>query len=93
MKNAVKKVLAKYTPLWQHWVVGNGMGSPTVDCTGWYKGRPFAIETKAPGKRPTPRQEITLASIELAGAEIFVIDGIEGCAKLDAWLSFIRNEG
>ena len=92
VKAGVKKVLSGYEDLWQHWCVGNGMGSPTLDCTGWYKGHPFAIETKAPGKRPTPRQEVTISKMEAGGAMIFVIDGVDGCIQLDLWLSFILNE-
>lgn len=86
VKVQVKKVLAQYEDLWQHWAVQNGMGTPTLDCTGWYRGHAFAIETKAPGNEPTPRQIITIGLMEKAGAKVFVIDGEIGCEDLDLYL-------
>jgi hypothetical protein len=55
--------------------VQNGMGAPGLDfylCAGgWF----IAIETKAPGKYLTPRQETTKAEIEAADGLVFVVDG------------------
>jgi len=92
VKNSVKKVLAKYgEELDAFWPVQNGMGTPALDCIICYCGYHIEVETKAPGKKPTPRQEITIAKKEKAGAKVFVIDGDEGCAQLDAYLSQIKN--
>lgn len=87
VKNSVKKVLAKYgDELDALWVVPSGMGSPTLDCIICYRGHHIEVETKAPGKLPTPRQLITLEKKEKAGAKVFVIDGDIGCARLDEYL-------
>lgn len=91
VKADVKKVLTKYgEELDAFWPVQNGMGSPALDCIVCYLGQHIEIETKAPGKKPTPRQEITIAKKEKAGAKVFVIDGAEGCAALDRYLARIE---
>ena len=83
VKAKVKAVLKKY-PLHAFWPVQSGYGAPTLDCLGCHHGLYFAIETKAPGKKPTPRQVITIKQMRDAGATVFVIDG--DCAALEAWL-------
>ena len=76
VKAAVDKILKRYAP-YVHYCkpVQNGMGSPTLDYLGCAGGKFFAIETKAPGKPPTARQEITIAAIQAAGGAVFVING------------------
>lgn len=74
VKAAVKKVLADYV-IYQYWPVPGGYGAPTLDCIGCCNGWFFAIETKAPGEKPTPRQFQTIGDMRKAGAIIFVIDG------------------
>jgi len=92
VKARVKKVLAQYgEELDAFWPVQNGMGTPALDCIVCYRGHHIEIETKAPGKKPTPRQEITIAKKEKAGAKVFVIDGEAGCLLLDAYLRGIAN--
>jgi hypothetical protein len=44
----------------------------------------FAIETKAPGEKPTVRQQRTIDSIRKAGGTVFVIDG--NFEELGQWL-------
>jgi hypothetical protein len=86
VKAMVKKYLATLSYLYQHWPVQNGMGAPTLDCIGSHMGRYFAIETKAPGKKMTPRQETTARSIRASGGQVFVIDGAESMAPFIAWV-------
>lgn len=89
VKEKVKQLLAQFKPqLYAHWPVQNGMGSPTLDCTGSINGRAFAIETKAPGKKLTPRQLQTAAEMRLAGYHVFEIDGTDELKELRAWLSY-----
>lgn len=76
VKTAVKKRLTELGA-YQHWPVQNGMGTPCLDCHGCLNGIYFAIETKAPGKKPTPRQELTIAQIRAAGGLVFVVDSTE----------------
>lgn len=51
--------------------VPSGYGVPTLDFIGCYKGFFFAIETKAPGKEPTPRQRKTIKDIGANGTAIW----------------------
>lgn len=87
IKADVKKGLAKFgDELDAFWPVQNGMGSPALDCIVCYRGHHIEIETKAPGKEPTPRQWVTIAKKEKAGTKVFVIDGNAGCAELERYL-------
>lgn len=70
--------------------VPGGFGAPTLDYLGCHKSRFFAIEAKAPGKVPTPRQEGTIREINLAMGMAFVIDGSEGSYDLlKMWLAMV----
>lgn len=91
VKVKVKKVLAKYgEELDAFFPVQNGMGTPALDCIICYRGHHIEIETKAPGKKLTPRQIITAEKKEKAGAKVFVIDGDIGCARLDEYLRELK---
>jgi len=70
--------------------VQNGMGAPALDYHGVHRGLAFVIETKAKGKRPSPRQVNTIRRIAAAGGSCFVIDDISGAdyAELHNWLHF-----
>lgn len=85
VKAKVKDLLRKYDAYW-HCPVQNGMGNQALDFMHvQVPGCPaFAIETKAPGKEPTVRQQRTIASIRKAGGTVFVIDG--DTEELEAWL-------
>lgn len=95
VKDQVKRLLAQYKPrLYAHWPVQNGMGEPTLDCNGAINGRAYAIETKAPGKKMTPRQEVTAAGMRLAGIRVFEIDGSpEDMHQLKMWLDYWAVRG
>lgn len=86
IKAATKKMLEAYG-CYQYWPVSNGMGAPALDCIGSHMGRCFAIECKAPGKKPTPRQEATMVQMQKSGLKTFVIDGTEAhWLELASWL-------
>ena len=85
VKAAIKAVL-KELGAYQHWPVQNGMGAPCLDCHGCYRGIYFAIEAKAPGKVPTPRQEETIKRIAATGGLVMVISSIEGVQDIPTWL-------
>lgn len=72
VKAKVKRLLQKYG-CYQFWPVQTGYGSPTLDCIGCSNGFFFGIETKAPGKRPTPRQRLTIDDMRAAEGAVFVI--------------------
>lgn len=90
VKEQVKRVLNRYANLYHHWPVMNGMGAPTLDCIGCYQGFYFAIETKAPGEKPTARQKLTIDDIRCAGGKVFVIDG--DTSELELWLTDMSVE-
>jgi len=102
IKDKVRDVLAEFegSPhtvdtfivkhLYQFWPVPGGFGASSLDALVTYRGMFIAIETKAPGKKPTPRQLLTIAQIEGAGGKVFVIDGDEGVLALRTYLLQLR---
>lgn len=70
--------------------VQNGFGKPGLDFHCVHHGLGFFIETKAPGKRPTPRQNITIQEVQKSSGMVFVIDGTDKTdtyEQLDKFLS------
>jgi hypothetical protein len=86
VKKQIKKVLDNYMGLYYDMPVPSGYGKSGLDFYGCYVGRFFAIEAKAPGKKPTPLQEETIRRIEAADGVAFVISDERGIQLLDAWL-------
>ena len=93
VKDLVKKLL-KAHGAYAHWPVQAGYGSPTLDCNGSHHGMRFDIETKAPGKHLTPRQELIRTDLLAAGGPVFVIGekklgkkNYSGLRELHEWLS------
>ena len=101
VKDKVKRLLKKYG-CYQFWPVQTGYGAPTLDCIACAFGHFIGIETKAPGKHPTPRQKLTIEDMRDAGATVFVIgekleytkDGkgtYSGLGELEAWLLMLKD--
>jgi hypothetical protein len=89
VKAKVKVVLDKLEPyVYGHWIVQNGMGTPTLDYIGCCCGLYFTVETKAEGKKLTPRQRITAESTVKAAGRVFEIVGLNDFSllELEAWL-------
>lgn len=74
VKDKVKRLLKKYG-CYYFMPVQTGYGASTLDILACAGGVFLSIETKAPGKKPTPRQELCIADIRLAGGVVFVCDG------------------
>lgn len=95
VKDAVKKVLtsSKRSAIYFNMPVPAGYGTPTLDFIGCYMGYFFAVETKAPGKKPTARQNATIFEMEQTGAAVFVIDNVttEALAPLERWLDTVET--
>jgi hypothetical protein len=88
-KRAITEVLHKYKPeVYWYMPVPTGYGRSTLDYLGVVRGYGFAIEAKAPGKKPRPRQEMIIAEIRAAGGKVFVIDSPYSpeLEELDEWL-------
>lgn len=88
VKEKVKKLL-KLLGIYYHMPVMNGMGAPTLDFICCFNGKYIAIETKAPGKKPTPRQLITMREIEKAGGWVFVVANDDDLLALEATLRIL----
>lgn len=74
VKKEVSKYLAGLPFCWYNMPVPSGYGRPMLDYVGAVCGQAFAIETKAPGEKPTPRQEATITEMRKGGVEVFVVD-------------------
>lgn len=57
--------------------VQNGMGAAAVDYFLCIGGLFVAIETKAPGRVPTPRQNAVLAAVTEAGGVSYWVDSVQ----------------
>jgi len=55
-----------------------GMGMPTLDDLVCFSGKFVAIEYKAAGGKPTPRQQMTMKVIRQAGGIVIWADSYEG---------------
>jgi hypothetical protein len=89
VKSQVRKVLHRHNAYW-FCPVQNGMGKPALDFMHVQIADVpvFAIETKAPGEKPTVRQQRTMAEIEAAGGKVFLIDG--NTEELESWITHQR---
>ena len=93
VKAVINKILLQAKNVWWFMPVQNGMGKATLDYIGAHYGHAFAIEAKAPGKAPTPRQENTIREMRAAGVAVFIVDGTERYPidPLVRWLSITRE--
>lgn len=88
-EGAVKRkvsALLKAHGVYYEMPVPSGFGKSGLDYTGCHEGLFFAIETKAPGKAPTPRQLLTIDSMQKAGGKVFVVSDEESLGHLEYWL-------
>jgi hypothetical protein len=76
--------------LWWYMPVQYGTGvSGVPDFVGCSRGRFFAVEAKAAGKRPSSLQAMTMEDIQVADGRVFVISG-ERDPELDALERWLR---
>ncbi|MEE9580114.1 MAG: hypothetical protein V3V74_02210 [Nitrosomonadaceae bacterium] len=87
VKAKVKRILNR-AEAYYFMPVQTGYGMPTLDFLCFHMGSGFAIEAKAPGKKPTKRQEAIIHEIEYSGSQVFVIDGTEG--SYDSLITFLE---
>lgn len=91
VKSKVKRLLEEYKAF-HNWPVPTGYGAPMLDCVGCLNGKFFAIETKAFGKKLTPRQQLTAQQMEAAGGKVFVVTGDEVEDDPDTWVGWLELE-
>ena len=85
VKKTVSTLLKSVDGLFYTMPVPSGFGESTLDYIGCYRGKYFAVETKAPGKKPTDRQQAIIAKMRAAGGAVFVIDG--DLTELKLWIT------
>ena len=56
------------------------------DFIGHYRGKFFAVEAKAPGKKPTGFQALQIHSINVSGGAVFVVSDDESLKVFSDWL-------
>ncbi len=78
LKDKVKRYLDALPRMYRHMPVPSGYGQQTLDFLCCIDGRFVGIETKAKGKRPTPRQLQCMNQIVDAGGIAFWCDTYEG---------------
>lgn len=75
---------------WRFMPVTSGYGMQALDYLLCVNGHFVAIETKARGKKPTPRQRLTIDAINQAGGMVFVIstdEEIDSCIQTLEYLN------
>lgn len=89
VKRTVSTLLKSVDGLFYTMPVPSGFGESTLDYLGCYRGKYFAVETKAPGKKPTDRQSMIIKKMKDAGGAVFVIDG--DLTELKNWLQITET--
>lgn len=84
VKKKISELLKKHGAYYEM-PVPTGFGKSGLDYIGCHEGRFFSIEAKAPGNRPTPRQELTIQTIRDAGGAAHWTDG--DLSEIEAWLN------
>lgn len=82
IKSLINSVLAKHK-CWYFMPVPTGFQAKNIDYIVCCKGRFVAIEAKAPGEKPTMRQDYILDLIREAGGKSFVVSSEAGVKLLD----------
>lgn len=91
VKALVKRALDRFKTRYEFWPVPGGYGPSSLDCLLCINGHFVAVETKAPGKKPTPRQRNCTRMIEQAGGRVFIIDSAAGVVELVAYIEKLQN--
>ena len=88
IKEKIRMVLETYRErgiLYYYMPVPVGYGRSTLDYLGFICGYGFAIEAKAPGKKPSERQKAIIEEILDSGAPVFVIDDVASLTEFNDW--------
>ncbi|EIZ87132.1 VRR-NUC domain superfamily [Methylobacterium sp. GXF4] len=93
VKKKVKDLFTQYPHIFYDMPVPGGYGKSTLDFICCINGLFFAVETKAPNKEPTKRQEGLMNDILAAGGAVFVVAGDDqyGFTQLKKFLDANSN--
>lgn len=90
IKAAISKAISQVKRTYTFMPVPSGYGQSSLDyilCVdGWF----VAIEAKAPGKKPTPRQRLIMEKIRAAGGEVWVVDNVADAANITEILETVE---
>lgn len=88
VKKAISKLLSRHK-VYFYMPVPYGYGPISLDYLCCVNGRFFAVEAKAPGKKPTVLQDNTIERMRAVGGVVFVIDGTssEDYTRLEEYLN------
>jgi hypothetical protein len=76
-----------------HMYVPSGYGDPQLDFTGCYKGRYFAVETKARGNTPSAMQNLIMKAHQNAlGFSIWGDDAEDICRRLGEFFDYVDTQ-
>lgn len=94
IKSKLKRRLKKFDlDLWCYMPVQTMYSAPALDFILCFRGRFISIETKAPGKKPTPRQDSTIMRLLRAGADVFVLRTDDDIDKFVQYLDGLPDGG
>jgi hypothetical protein len=86
LKDKVKRYLDALPRIYRYMPVPSGYGQQTLDFLCCIDGRFVGIETKAKGKKPTPRQTKCIEEIKKADGAAFWCDDYESfLLNMGAW--------
>ena len=86
LKDRIKRYLDALPRSYRHMPVPGGYGTQSLDFLCCIDGRCVGIETKAPGKKPTPRPELCMKQIIAAGGAAFSCETFESfLLNMAAW--------
>lgn len=91
IKFHVKQALQASTCTWYFMPVQSGYGKTVLDFIGCHDGQFFAIETKAPGKKPTRMQDNCIKDLKSVNARVFVIDGTNNTDTIDELKEYLSK--
>ncbi len=90
VKQQVNELIKPYgDEIWRYMAPASRFGMPALDFLLCVGGKFVAVETKRPGKKPTPRQWETIKALRVAGATVLVVRDNEGLTFLDNLLACI----
>jgi hypothetical protein len=94
VKRKVSAILAEFASTTYYTMpVPGGYGESTLDYVGCHCGLFFSVETKEPGKKPTPRQDMIIRMMRRSGAKVFVIDSVNGqLEQFKEWLHAVQEQ-
>jgi hypothetical protein len=86
LKDKIKRYLDALPRCYRYMPVPAGYGAQTLDFLCCVNGRFVGIETKAKGKKPTPRQAACIEQIKKAGGAAFWCDDFDSfLIAMAAW--------